>query len=95
MDTENIGKTSEVPRTNVSNSSSFEDLSLSNDLKESGDNSPVTNTDKKEQKAHDDVMDIIGTGQLTKKVSLRSSYCHRSFKRFLPFEGTDRRRLRY
>lgn len=55
--------------TEKSNSSSFEDLSLSNDLKEPSDNIPVTNTDNTQEKAHDDVMDIIGTGQLTKKVS--------------------------
>lgn len=56
--------------TEKSNSSSFEDLSLSNDLKEPSDNSPVTNTDNTQEKVQDDVMDIIGTGQLTKKVSL-------------------------
>lgn len=59
--------------TEKSNSSSFEDLSLSNDLKESTDNLPDTNTDKTQEKAHDDVMDIIGTGQLTKKVSSKRS----------------------
>lgn len=57
-----------------SNSSSFEDLSLSNDLKESTDNLPVTNTDNTQEKTHDDVMDIIGTGQLTKKVSSKSIF---------------------
>lgn len=58
--------------TEKSNSSSFEDLSLSNDLKESTDNLPVTNADDAPEKPHDDVMDIIGTGQLTKKVSSKS-----------------------
>lgn len=54
--------------TEKSNSSSFEDLSLSNDLKESTDNVPATNADTTSEKTVDDVMDIIGTGQLTKKV---------------------------
>ncbi|XP_037027190.1 peptidyl-prolyl cis-trans isomerase FKBP8 [Bradysia coprophila] len=53
--------------TEKSNSSSFEDLSLANDLKESTDNLPATNADTSEKRV-DDVMDIIGTGQLTKKV---------------------------
>lgn len=55
--------------TEKSNSSSFEDLSMSNDLKESTENVPATSTDNKQEKTQDDVMDIIGTGQLTKKVS--------------------------
>ena len=58
--------------TEKSNSSSFEDLSLSNDLKESTDNVPATNADTTSEKTVDDVMDIIGTGQLTKKVSPKS-----------------------
>lgn len=57
--------------TEKSNSSSFEDLSLSNDLKEPSDSLPINVTDNTEEKSQDDVMDIIGTGQLTKKVSLR------------------------
>lgn len=65
--------------TEKSNSSSFEDLSMANDLKESTDSLPVTNTDKTQEKIHDDVMDIIGTGQLTKKVSSKSIQLFVSF----------------
>ncbi|KAJ6637366.1 Peptidyl-prolyl cis-trans isomerase FKBP8 [Pseudolycoriella hygida] len=54
--------------TEKSNSSSFEDLSMSNDLKESSENVPAESTDRTQEKSPDDVIDIIGTGQLTKKV---------------------------